>query len=294
MAFFLSLLIDGALTGAFYALIALAFVVVYKAARMINFALGEWAMFGSRLVATGLHALGLGLAGSIAAAVAGMAGLALLFNRLVVRRLIGQPLISLLMVTIGLGAVMRGAAPVLFADVPAAVPLPIPVEALALGGVLIFTDKLAAALIAAACIAAVAWFFAKTRTGLALRCVADDQQVAMAMGIDVARHLAFAWALVGVISVAVGVLWGFVAGGGFGMALIGLKVFPVVIIGGLDSIPGTIVGGVLIGVLESVSRGYLDPLVGGGFSNVVSYLALIAVLFVRPRGLFGQQAAERV
>ena len=294
MLFFVSLLVDGVLAGAIYALIALGFVVVYKASRMINFALGEWAMLGSRLAATGVHALGLGLVSAIGFACAGSVAVALLFNRLVLRRLVGGPLISVIMVTLGLGAFMRGAAPMVFAGIPYAVALPFRTEAIVVHGVLVSSEKRVAATIAASCVAGVSWFFRRSRAGVALRAIADDQQAALAVGIDVPRHFSLAWALMGALSVLAGTLWAFVSGGGFGVVLVGLKVFPIVIIGGLDSIPGTIVGAIAIGVLESLAAGYVDPLVGGGFSSVASYLVLIAALFARPHGLFGRPAVERV
>ncbi len=294
MLFFVSLLVDGMLAGAIYALIALAFVVVYKSSRMINFALGEWAMVGSRLTATGLHAAGLGLAGAITGACLGVLALSLLFNRIVVRRLVGRTLISLIMVTLGLGALMRGAAPLVFGAVPRAIPLPIPAEPLEMYGVLVSTEKLVAAAVAASSIAVVTAFFQWSRTGLALRAISDDQQVAMAMGIDIHQHAAVTWAIVGVLSVLSGTLWTFASGGGFGVVIIGLKVFPIVIIGGLDSIPGVMIGAVLVGVLESLASGYVDPLLGGGFSSIASYLVLIAMLFARPYGVFGRPAIERV
>jgi branched-chain amino acid transport system permease protein len=291
--FLASLIVDGALAGAVYALISLAFVIVYKASRMINFALGEWAMLGARLAATGLYALGLGLAGAVGFAGAGMIAVALAFNRLVLRRLVGQPLISLIMITLGLGALMRGAAPLVFGGIPATIPLPITRAPLVLGGVLISVDKLTAAAIATFGIAAVNWFFHRSRTGLALRAIADDQQAAMGVGIDIDRHFSITWAMVGVLSVLAGVLWTSVAGGGFGVVLVGLKVFPIVIIGGLDSVAGTLVGAITVGVVESLTAGYLDPHLGGGFSIVASYLILVAMLFVRPYGLYGRPRAER-
>lgn len=294
MLFFVSLLVDGVLAGAVYALIALAFVVVYKASRMINFALGEWVMFAAVLVATGVHAMGLGLAGALGSACAGMVALALAFNRLILRRLVGRPLISLIMVTLGLGALMRGSIALVFAGIPLAIPLPIPREPLVVLDVRIPADKLVAAVVAAACVACVSWFFQRSRTGMALRAIADDQQAAMGVGIDISRHFSMTWAMVGVLSVVAGTLWTFVSGSGFGVVLVGLKVFPIVIIGGLDSIPGTLVGAIIVGVLESLTAGYVDPLVGGGFSNVASYLVLLAVLFVRPYGLFGRPVIERV
>jgi branched-chain amino acid transport system permease protein len=292
--FFVALLVDGLLASAIYALVALAFVVVYKASGAINFALGELAMLGSRLVATGIHAMELGLASAIGSASAGMVAVALAFNRLVLRHMIGRPLISLIMVTLGLGALMRGAAPLVFGAVPGAIPLPIPSDPLDVHGVLIPAGRLVAATIAIACIAAVSAFFRFSRTGLALRAISDDQQVAMAMGIDVHGHVALTWAMVGVISVFTGTLWTFTSGGGLGVVIIGLKVFPILVVGGLDSVPGIMVGAVLVGVLESLTAGYLDPLLGAGFSGIAPYLLLLAVLFVRPHGMFGRPTIERV
>jgi len=294
VVFFFSLLIDGALAGAVYALIALAFALVYKASRIVNFAIGEWIMWGALLVASGEHAIGLGLGPAIVFACAGMVALAFAFSRLVLRPMIAPPAITLIMLTLGLGAVMRGVGAVVFAGVPSAIALPIPADPIVIRGVLIATDRLVAALVATLCIAFVAAFYRRTRTGLALQAVADDRQTAMSVGIDVDHHLLIVWAIAGMISVAAGVLWTFVAGGGFGVALVGLKVFPIVILGGLDSIPGAIVGAIIIGVLESLGAGYLDPHLGGGFGNIASYLLLIATLVARPTGLFGRPRIERV
>jgi branched-chain amino acid transport system permease protein len=291
MRFFVALVIDGVLAGAVYALIALAFVVVYKASRMINFALGEWVMFGSRLAGAGV---GLGLAGALGFAAAAMIAFATAFNRVVLRRLVGRPLIGTIMVTIGLGALMRGAAPFLFAGPPGGVALPIPAEPLVVADIAVPPSRVLALLVAAAAIAAVSAFFRWSRTGVALRALADDQQVALSVGIDVNRHLAIAWGLVGALAVVGGTLWTLVAGVGFGVVLLGLKVFPIVVIGGLDSIPGSIVGAVVVGVLESLTAGYVDPLVGAGFSSVAPYILLLGVLFVRPYGIFGRGDARRV
>jgi branched-chain amino acid transport system permease protein len=292
--FFASLLVDGILAGAVYALIALAFVVVYKASRMINFALGEWVMFGSRLTAAGVHGAGLGPASALAFAGAAMVALALAFNRVVLRRLVGQPLIGIIMVTLGLGALLRGVAPLLFGGLPAAIPLPIPQEPLVIFGIRIPAGRLVALAVAAAAIAGVSAFFRWSRTGVALRALADDQQVALSVGIDVHRHLAIAWGMVGVLAVIGGTLWTIVTGGGFSLVLLGLKVFPIVVIGGLDSIVGSIVGAVAIGVLESLTAGYVDPLLGAGFSSVAPYVLLLGVLFVRPHGIFGRPEARRI
>jgi branched-chain amino acid transport system permease protein len=293
MTFMTALIVDGALTGAIYALIALSFVVVYKASRMINFAVGECVTLASRLVAFGLHGLGLGLGGGVAVGCAGMVAVMVGFNQVVLRHLAGRPVIALIMITIGLAMVLRGATMMLLGGVPAGIvgPWPAPIV---VASVPIAVEKILAAVIAIACIAAVGLTLQRSRMGVALRAIADDQQSAMAVGIDLHRYFGLTWALMGVISVVGGTLWTVVAGGGFGMALVGLKIFPIVIIGGLDSIGGTIVGAVLVGVLESLAAGYLDPVVGGGFSHIASYLVLLTLLFIRPYGLFGRPDARRV
>jgi branched-chain amino acid transport system permease protein len=293
-AFFAALVLDGALAGVIYALVGLAFVVVYKASRMINFALGEWVMLASRLVASGFHGLGFGLLGAIAFGCAGMVTLAVVFSRLILKRLVGHPLISLIMVSIGLGILMRGSASIVFAGIPSGIPLPIPEVSLAIHGVPVSSDKLLAAAIAAVCMAALGSFFRWSRTGLALRAIASDQRAAITAGISIHRHYAISWALAGILSVLAGTLWTAVSGGGFGVEVLGLKVFPIVIIGGLNSISGTIVAAILVGVLESLAAGYLEPTVGGGFRSVASYLVLLAALLVRPYGLFGSRDIERV
>lgn len=288
------LVVDGALTGTVYALIALAFVVVYKASRMINFALGEWVLLGSRLVAAGVHTLGLGLPGAIVLGCAGMVAVAIAFSRTILRHVANQPVIALIMLSIGLGILMRGSIRTVFAGVPGGIPLPKPDATLTVHGVPIAAEKVVAALIAVVAIAALTWFFQASRAGVALRAVASDRQVASAMGIDVERHFTIAWALAGALSVLAGVLWAAVSGSGFGVEILGLKVFPIVIIGGLDSIPGTIVAAIALGVIESLTAGYVDPIVGGGFSHVASYLVLVAALFVRPYGVFGRPDVARV
>ncbi|HEY2994790.1 MAG TPA: branched-chain amino acid ABC transporter permease [Methylomirabilota bacterium] len=294
MLFLVALLVDGALAGAIYALIALGFVVVYKASRVINFALGEWLMLGALLVAVGAYRLALGLPGAVLAACVGMIGFAVLFNRLVLRRLVGRPVVSLIMVTLGLGALMRGGAALLFRGIPGGVPLPLPQRVLEVGGLFVSIDKLVAGIVAAAAVAAVTAAFRWTRTGVALRAIADDDRAALAAGIDVQRHLVIAWGTLGVLSVVAGTLWTSVASGGLGLVLVGLKVFPVVVIGGLDSIPATILAALLIGLLETLTAGYVDPIVGTGFSTIAPFVLVILVLFTRPYGLLGSPDVRRV
>jgi branched-chain amino acid transport system permease protein len=292
--FLLTVSADGVLTGALYALVAVSFTIVYRSSRMINFALGDWTMLGAGLVAAGVHTLGLSLPAGLAAGCLGMVALGLAFNHVVLRPLLGRPVIALLMVTLGLGALMRGAWAVGLRHLAGRIELPIPPEPIAWQGVLVSTEKLVAAGVAAVAVGVTACLFRWSRTGLALRAIADDQQVALAMGIDVQRHFAITWALVGVLSVIAGTLWTFVAGSGFGLALVGLKVFPIVILGGLDSIAGTIVAAVVVGLIEALAAGYLDAHLGSGFGGIASYLVLIAVLVARPHGLFGRADAARV
>lgn len=292
MLYFLTLLIDGALAGAIYALVALAFVLIYKASSMMNFALGEWTMFGAMVTAAGLNVLHQGPLAALGLAmftlIAGAAG----FYRLVVRHLVARPALSAIMATLGLGMLMRGAGPLLFSGSGSLPPLVLtPID---VAGVVIAADKLVAAAVAALSVALVGLFYRFSRTGVALRAIADDHQAAASVGIDVDRHLLFVWGLTGLISVVAGVLWTFVTGGGFGVALIGLKVIPIVILGGLDSIAGTIVAALMIGVVEALASGYLDEPLGSGFGGVAPYLLLFAMLTLRPHGLFGQPRVERV
>jgi len=280
MDFFLTLLVDGVLSGAIYALVALAFVLVYRASRMMNFALGEWMMVGVLLAGSGAHGLQLGTLGGLAFAALGTLALAAAFCLIVVRRLADGLAISAIMATLGLGMVLRGAAALLPGTSTAGPPVAL--------------DKTTAALVAALCTLAIAAFYRWSRTGVALRAIADDRQAAMAMGIDVDRHLLVVWLMTGGVSLIAGLLWASVIGGGFGVVLVGLKVFPIVILGGVDSIAGTLVAAVAVGVLESLSAGYLDRPLGAGFGGIAPYLALLAMLVLRPHGLFGRARVERV
>ena len=294
MPFLLTVIVDGVLTGALYTLVAVSFTIVYRSSRMINFALGDWTMLGAGLVAAGVHTLGLSVPAGLAAGCLGMAALGLAFSHVVLRPLLGRPVIALLMVTLGLGALMRGAWALGLRHLAGRIELPIPPEPIAWQGVLVSTEKLVAAGVAAVAVGVTACLFRWSRTGLALRAIADDQQVALAMGIDVQRHCAVTWGLVGVLSVIAGTLWTFVAGSGFGLALVGLKVFPIVILGGLDSIAGTIVAAIVVGVIEALAAGYLDAHLGSGFGGIAPYFVLIAVLVIRPHGLLGRREAVRV
>jgi branched-chain amino acid transport system permease protein len=268
--------------------------MVYKDSRIPNFAVGEFVMLAARTVAAGTHALGLGLGTALGLGCAGMALLAVAIDRAMFRPLATRPWMSLIVATIGAGSLLRGSGAIIFAGIPGTIVSPVPPDPFLVQGVPVSGDKVVAAVLAIGCVAVVGGFFRSTRTGLALRAIASDPQVAMAVGIDLHRHFALTWAMAGVLATLAGTLWVSVAGSGFGLTLLGLKVFPIVILGGLDSIPGTVLAAFVLGVLESLAAGYLDPLVGSAFSQIAAYLVLLAVLIVRPYGLLGRRDVVRV
>jgi branched-chain amino acid transport system permease protein len=230
----------------------------------------------------------------VAVAVAGMVAFGFGLERIVLRPLIGRPIIAVIMATIGLATVLRGAAPLFFGAETRALTLPISDEPWILGPISLPPGQVVGALLSLGFLAAFTWFFLKSRMGVAMRAVADNQQVAMAMGINVERYFAFAWGMAGIVSALGGLAWGALLGVDVHLALVGLKVFPVVILGGLDSILGAVVGGLIVGVVENLAAGYLDPLVGGGTKDFAPYLLMILMLMIRPYGIFGKRRIERV
>ena len=283
--FFLLLMSNGILIGLMYALIALGFVLVYKATDAVNFAQGEFVMIAGILVAAALDIWKAPLWVSIALGLGTMIAFGFALERVMLRKLIGRPVIAVVMATIGLAAILRGIGPTTFGAGSRPLPLPIPDEPIVLGPLFIPPIQLVGGCVSLLFLAGFGWFFVKSRKGIAMRAVADNQQVAMAMGIHVERYFAIAWGMAGIVSALGGLAWG---------ALIGLKVFPVVILGGLDSIIGAIVGGLIVGVVENLAAGYLDPLVGGGTKDFAPYLLMILMLMIRPYGIFGKRRIERV
>jgi branched-chain amino acid transport system permease protein len=292
--FFLLLMSNGVLIGLMYSLIALGFVLVYKATDAINFAQGEFVMIAGFVVAVALGIWGAPLWLSIAAGLAGMIGFGFGLERVVLRPLIGRPIVAVIMATIGLAAVLRGFGPLVWGAETRPLALPISDEPFVWGPLFIPPIQLLGAVVSLLFLAAFGWFFLKSRKGIAMRAVADNQQVAMAMGINVERYFALAWAMAGVVSALGGIVWGSLLGVDVHLALVGFKVFPVVILGGLDSVPGAIVGGLIIGIVENVAAGYIDPFVGGGTKDFVPYVLMIVALMVRPYGIFGKAIIERV
>src|SRR5467141_2321347 len=227
-------------------------------------------------------------------ALAGMVALGFGLERVVLRPLIGRPVIAVVMATIGLAAVLRGTATLAFGAGNRSIELPIGDEPIDLGPVLLSPVQLVGAGVSIVFLAIFTWFFLKSRIGIAMRAVADSQQVAMAMGIDVRRYFALAWAMAGVVSALGGVVWGAMLSVDNQLALVGLKVFPVVILGGLDSVLGAVIGGLIVGIVENLAAGYLDPYVGGGTKDFAPYVLMIAALMLRPEGIFGRRRIERV
>jgi len=288
------LLSNGILIGLMYSLIALGFVLVYKATDAINFAQGEFVMIAGFVVAVAIAAYGAPLWLAVAVGLAGMIGFGFALERVMLRKLIGRPVIAVVMATIGLAAVLRGFGPLVWGAGTKSLPLPIPEEPVVLGPLFIPPIQLVGAGVSLLFLAAFSWFFLRSRRGIAMRAVADNQQVAMAMGINVERYFGLAWAMTGIVSALGGIVWGNLLGVDVQLSLVGLKVFPVVILGGLDSIPGAIVGGLIVGLVENIAAGYIDPYVGGGTKDFAPYVLMIVALMVRPYGIFGKAIIERI
>lgn len=293
IGFALPLVVDGVLVGLMYSLIAIGFVLIYKATDAINFAQGEFVMFAG-IAAAAFTAMGANFWVALGLTIVLMIASSFVLERAVLRPLVGRPVISVVMATIGVAAIIRGLGPLVFGIGTRSIPLPFSEKPLLLGPVMIPPIQLAGAVVSVGFVLAFTWLFTKSRAGIAMRAVADSQNVAMAMGIHVPRYFAYAWALAGVVSAIGGVFWGTLLGADNQLALIGMKVFPVVILGGLDSIAGAVVGGILVGVLENLTAGYLDQYVGGGMKDLVPFLVMIIVLMFRPYGLFGKKRIERI
>ena len=286
------LLSNGILIGLMYSLIALGFVLVYKATDAINFAQGEFVMIAGFVVAVAITAYGAPLWLAVLVGLAGIFGFGL--ERVMLRKRIGRPVIAVVMATIGLAAILRGFGPMVWGAGTKSLALPIPEEPIILGPLFIPPIQLLGAAVSLLFLAACSWFFLRSRRGIAMRAVADNQQVAMAMGIDVERYFGLAWAMTGIVSALGGIVWGNLLGVDVQLSLVGLKVFPVVILGGLDSIPGAIVGGLIVGIVENMAAGYIDPYVGGGTKDFAPYVLMIIALMVRPYGIFGKAIIERI
>jgi branched-chain amino acid transport system permease protein len=293
LEFLFALVLSGASIGLMYSLIALGFVLVYKATDAINFAQGEFVMLAGMVVVTVLGAQA-PLIAAIVVVLLVMIGFGFGLEKVVLRPLLGRPVVAVIMATIGVAALLRGWGPLVLGIETRNLPLPIGDEPINIGPASLPPIQVLGAVVALLFFLVFNWFFKKSRMGVAMRAVADNQQVAQAMGINVERYFALAWAMAGIVSALGGVVWGSMLGVDVQLALVGLKVFPVVILGGLDSIGGALIGGLIIGIVESLAAGYLDPYVGGGTKDFAPYVLMILVLMVRPYGIFGRRQIERV
>ena len=309
MGFFIETVIGGLMAGMLYSLIALGFVLIFKASGVFNFAQGAMVLFAAlamarfsewlpELLGTDNKVLGNVLA--FAGAMVLMIAVAWLVERLVLGKLVNQEGITLLMATLGIAYFLDGFGQTLFGSEIYKIDIGLPkdpmfmLESVFQGGVLVNKEDLYAAVIAAALVIALSLFFQFTATGRALRAVADDHQAAQSIGIPLSRIWVIVWSVAGFVALVAGMIWGSKLGVQFSLSLVALKALPVVILGGLTSVPGAIVGGLIIGVGEKVSEVYLGPTLGGGIEIWFGYVLVLFVLLVRPQGLFGEKIIDRV
>ena len=297
IAFFLEVLAGGLLAGVMYSLVALGFVLIYKASGVFNFAQGAMVFFAA-LTFVSLAERGMPFAAAFAATLAAMVVLGICTERFVLRPLVNQPPITLFMATIGLTFVIEGLSQLLWGSQPHGLELGIPdvpIEWLAeRTNINISQFDLFAALVAGVLVAALALFFQKTRIGRALRAVADDHQAALAVGIPLQHIWAIVWGVAGFVALVAGLMWGARSGVQFSLTFIALKALPVLILGGFESVPGAIIGGLIIGASEKLAEVYIGPMVGGGIESWFPYVLALAFLLIRPEGLFGEKHIDRV
>jgi len=292
-SFFLEVLIGGLLAGVMYSLVALGFVLIYKASGVLNFAQGAMVFFAA-LIFVGLLEKGWHFAAACAATLTIMVVLAFLVERVVLRPLVNQPPIALFMATIGLAFLIEGTAQGILGAQAHGLEIGIPDVPVQVGGINISQFDLFAAGVAAALVATLAVFFSKTRIGRALRAVGDDHQAALAVGIPLEQIWVIVWSAAGFVALVAGILWGSRTGVQFSLTFIALKALPVLILGGFTSIPGAIVGGLIVGASEKLAEVYLGPHIGSGIENWFPYMLATLFLLVRPEGLFGERRIERV
>jgi branched-chain amino acid transport system permease protein len=309
MAFFLETLLGGLMAGMLYSLVALGFVLIFKASGVFNFAQGAMVLFAALAMArfsewipqwTGLdNLLAANVLAFIVAAVI-MFAVAWLIERLVLRHLVNQEGATLLMATLGIAYFLEGLGQTIFGGNIYKIDIGMPKDPVFVfdsifpGGILINKEDLYAALIAALLVALLSVFFQKTATGRALRAVADDHQAAQSIGIPLNRIWVIVWCVAGVVALVAGMIWGSKLGVQFSLATVALRALPVVILGGLTSVPGAIIGGLIIGVGEKLSEVYLGPFVGGGIEIWFAYVLALGFLLIRPQGLFGEKIIDRV
>lgn len=290
--FLLEVTITGLLVGLMYSLIALGFVLIYKSSGVFNFAQGPMTLFAAFALVSLSAFLSLGFA--LVGALVIMVALAYVVERVMLRPLVARPALALFMATIGLGFFLEGVAQAIWGTQPRGLDIGITETSFDLGGVLISKMDLFGAGLAGVLLFCLVWFFQKTGTGRALRAVSDDHEAALSVGIPLRSAWTITWAIAGLVALAAGILWGTRLGVQFSLTLIALKALPVLIIGGFDSVPGAIIGGLIVGASESLAEVLLGPYVGGGIKDFSPYLLAVVFLWARPYGLFGREIIERV
>ncbi len=303
--FYVEVLLGGLMAGVLYSLVALGFALIFKASGVFNFAQGAMVLFAALAVARVAERIPLWAA--IVVGIGIMIALAWLIERLVLRPLVNQEPIALFMATLGLTFFLDGFGQTVWGSDIYKIELGIAKEPVMVlqsifqGGILVNKEDFMAALVAAALVASLALFFQKTSTGRALRAVADDHQAAQSIGIPLNRMWVIVWSVAGIVALVAGVIWGSKLGVQFSLSLVALKALPVVILGGFTSVPGAIVGGLIIGVGEKMAEVFLGPplvkafdLAGGGIENWFAFMLALMFLLVRPQGLFGEKHIDRV
>ena len=291
--FFVEVLFGGVAAGLMYSLVALGFVLIFKASGVFNFAQGVMVLFAA-LTLVGLIEHGAPVLVALSLTMLVMIALAFAIERLVLRPLVNQEHIILFMATIGLNFFLEGFGEMLWGSNVKRLDVGIPDTSFMVGGVQINKLELTAAITAAILVTILAVFFQRTRIGRALRAVADDHEAALSIGIPLRTIWVVVWSVAGIVAIAAGIMWGAKSGVQFSLSLIAFKALPVLILGGFESVPGAIVGGLIIGVGEKIGEVYWGPLVGGAIENWFAYVLALAFLLIRPQGLFGEKIIERV
>jgi branched-chain amino acid transport system permease protein len=298
MGFFIEVLIGGLLAGVLYSLVALGFVLIFKASGVFNFAQGAMVLFAALSLVRMMEVMPFWAAFLLSCAI--MVGLGWAIERIVLRPLVNQEGIILFMATLGIAFFLDGFGQTIWGSDVYSLELGVPkgpmfiMESLFDGGVLVDKLDIFAAVVAGGLVLVLALFFQKTKTGLALRAVADDHQAAQSIGVPLNYIWLIVWSVAGFVALVAGMVWGAKLGVQFSIALVALKALPVLILGGFTSVPGAIVGGLIIGAGEKVSEVYLGPVLGGGIENWFAYVLALVFLLYRPQGLFGERIIERV
>jgi branched-chain amino acid transport system permease protein len=287
-------LVSGIVVGSIYALVALGFVLIYKSTAVINFAQGELLMFGAYVCLMLVTTMKLPFLVSFVITLLAAGMLGFLLERLFLRPMIGEPIISVIMLTIGLASLMQGVIHVIWGSDTLVYPAIFSQEPIRFAGIAVSQVYIYSVLAAGICLGLFNLYFRFSSSGIAMRAVANDQQAAQAMGISISKIFAIAWAIAAIVAGIGGILIGNINGVNTSLSSFGLKVFPAVILGGLDSIPGAILGGFIIGILEALSGIYLDPLFEGGTKEVVPFIVLVVILMIKPYGLFGTEEIEKI